>query len=406
MSSDDIIKDAGRYLMNTYRRLPLVLTKGRGTRVYDLEGREYLDFVSGLAVNNLGHCSPQVTVAFQKQAQRLVHVSNIYYTEPQVTLARMLVEHSFADQVFFCNSGAEANEAAIKLARKYGKEKRDGRFEIITATQSFHGRTMATITATGQEKFWKGFEPLLPGFAYVPYNDLPALEKAITPKTIAVMMEPIQGEGGVNIPGGAYLKGLREICDAHRILLILDEVQTGIGRTGTLFAYEQFGMEPDIMTLAKAIAGGLPMGAMLAKREISEVFVPGTHASTFGGNPLVCSAALATLKAILEDGMILDNCRRMGLYLVNGLHEIRKAFPDVVKEVRGLGLMVGMELHGEGGGIVQACMKAGVLVNCTMDRVLRFLPPLTVSEEEIDVLLKTLRAVLAQASQRAGEPGG
>jgi predicted acetylornithine/succinylornithine family transaminase len=335
-------------------------------------------------------------VAFQKQAQRLVHVSNLYHTEPQVKLAKKLVEHSFADQVFFCNSGAEANEAAIKLARRYGKEKREGRYEILTATQSFHGRTLATITATGQEKFWKGFDPLVPGFSHVPYNDVSAVEKAITPKTIAVMVEPVQGEGGVNVPSRSYLKGLREVCDAHQILLILDEVQTGIGRTGTLFAYEQFDIEPDIMTLAKALANGLPIGAMLAKKSVSEVFVPGTHASTFGGNPLVCSAALATLETLLEDGIILENCQRMGLILLDGLKEIQRGFPGIVKEVRGLGLMIGMELFGEGAAIVQDCIQAGVLVNCTMDKVLRFLPPLIVNEEEVHLLLKTLRAVLSQ----------
>ncbi|MBI4715079.1 MAG: aspartate aminotransferase family protein [Nitrospirae bacterium] len=405
MSSEEIIQDAERYLMHTYKRQPLVLVKGRGSRVYDAEGREYLDFVSGLAVNNLGHCPPQVTVAFQKQAQRLVHVSNIYYTEPAVKLAKMLVEHSFADQVFFCNSGAEANEAAIKLARKYGHDKREGRYEIITATKSFHGRTMATITATGQEKFWKGFEPLVPGFSYVPFNDVAAVEKAITPKTIAVMVEPVQGEGGVNVPDKGYLQGLRRICDARGILLILDEVQTGIGRTGTLFAYEQFDVTPDIMTLAKAVAGGLPMGVMLAKKEISEVFVPGTHASTFGGNPLVCSAAVATLETLLEDGMILDNCRRMGRYLTEGLREvIQPVFPEMIKEIRNLGLLVGMELNREGADIVAACRNAGVLINCTMDRVLRFLPPLTVTEEEIDVLLKTLHDVLTPLKGRG--PGG
>jgi predicted acetylornithine/succinylornithine family transaminase len=309
----------------------------------------------------------------------------------------MLVEHSFADKVFFCNSGAEANEAAIKLARKYGNERGEGRYEIITATRSFHGRTLATLTATGQEKFWKGYDPLVPGFLYVPYNDPAAVEKAITPRTIGVMVEPIQGEGGINVPDKDYLKRLREICDARGLLLILDEVQTGIGRTGTLFAYEQSGVEPDIMTLAKALAGGLPMGAMLAKDGIAEVFVPGTHASTFGGNPLAAAAAVMTLQVILEDGIILDQCRRMGRYMMDGLRDVQKDFPQLVKEVRGVGLMVGMELSVEGGGVVQECLQNGVLVNCTMERVLRFLPALTIGEEEIDILLNTLREALMQA---------
>jgi len=393
MMTNEIFDEAGRYIMNTYKRLPLFIVKGRGNRVYDGEGREYLDFVSGLAVNNLGHCNPRVTVAFQKQAQRLVHTSNLFYTEPQVKLARLLVENSFADKVFFCNSGAEANEAAIKLVRKYSHEKGNGRFEIITALNSFHGRTMATLTATGQDRFHKGFDPLVPGFSYVPFNDIAALEKAITEKTAAVMIEPVQGEGGVNIPDRDYLKRLREICDANGILLVLDEVQTGIGRTGKLFAYQHSGIEPDIMTLAKALGGGLPIGAMLAKDHIAAAFTPGTHASTFGGTPLVCSAAIEVIKLITEDDLILDNCRRMGDYLVAELNDLKLKYPHLIKDVRGKGLLTGMELNISGDTIVSECIKRGVIINCTMERVLRFLPPLDVSQEDIDKLAETLREV-------------
>ena len=331
MTTNEVFEESRKYIMNTYKRLPLFIVKGRGNRVYDAEGKEYLDFVSGLAVNNIGHCNPRVTVAFQKQAQRLVHTSNLFYTEPQVKLAKLLVENSFADKVFFCNSGAEANEAAIKLIRKYSSGKETGRYEIITALNSFHGRTMATLTATGQDKFHKGFEPLVPGFSYVPFNDIAAVEKAINDKTAAVMIEPIQGEGGVNIPDRDYLKRLREICDFNGILLALDEVQTGIGRTGKLFAYQHTGIEPDIMTLAKGLGGGLPIGAMLAKDHVASAFTPGTHASTFGGTPLVCSAAVEVMKILTEDEIILDNCRRMGSYLVDELNNLKLKYPDIIR---------------------------------------------------------------------------
>jgi len=379
--------------MNTYRRLPLLIVKGRGNRVYDEEGREYLDFVSGLAVNNLGHCNPRVTVAFQKQAQRLVHTSNLFYTEPQVNLAKLLVENSFADKVFFCNSGAEANEAAIKLVRKYSMEKGTGRYEIITAFNSFHGRTMATLTATGQDKFHKGFSPLLPGFSYVPFNDIAALEKAITEKTAAIMIEPIQGEGGVNIPDKDYLKHLREICNSKGILLVLDEVQTGIGRTGKLFAYQHSGIEPDIITLAKGLGGGLPIGAMLAKDFVAAAFTPGTHASTFGGTPLVCSAAIEVIKILTEDDLMLDNCRRMGIYLVAELNDLKLKYPHLIKDVRGKGLITGMELNISGETIVTECIKRGIIINCTMENVLRFLPPLDISQPDINKLTDTLTDV-------------
>ncbi|OGW13787.1 MAG: acetylornithine aminotransferase [Nitrospirae bacterium GWA2_42_11] len=396
MSKSEIFEESKKYIMNTYKRLPLFIVKGRGNRIYDSEGREYLDFINGLAVNNLGHCNPRITVAFQKQAQRLVHTSNLFYTEPQVRLAKLLVENSFADKVFFCNSGAEANEAAIKLIRKYFKEKGEGRYEIITAYNSFHGRTMATITATGQERFHKGYEPLLPGFTYVPYNDITSMEKAITDKTAAVMVEPIQGEGGVNIPDQNYLNQLRRICDSNGILLVLDEVQTGIGRTGKLFAYQHSDIKPDIMTLAKGLGNGLPIGAMLAVDEVAQAFTPGSHASTFGGTPLVCSAAIEVLKTLTEDEIILDNCVRMGKYIMEELRGLREKYPHIIKDVRGKGLMIGMELNIKGEDVVRECIKKGVVINCTMERVLRFLPSLDIDRLDIDTLINTLSEVFSK----------
>ena len=380
--------------MNTYNRFPVVFIKGRGAKLFDSDNREYLDFVAGIAACNLGHCHPKVTVAFQKQAQRLVHISNLYHNEPQIKLAKLLVENSFADKVFFCNSGAEANEAAIKLVRKYAKEKLKGnRFEIITMEKSFHGRTMATITATGQEKVQKGFEPLLPGFKYAPFNYIDAVKKAINKKTAAVMVEPIQGEGGVNIPDNDYLKKLRRLCNDEGILLVFDEVQTGMGRTGRLFAYEHYNIEPDIMTLAKALGNGVAIGAMLARDSVAEVFTPGSHATTFGGNPLACSAAVAALETIMEDGIMFEDCVRMGDYLIKGLKELKKEY-SFIKEIRGKGLLIGMDLTIDGKDIVMECLKDGLLINCTMDKILRFLPPLIVTKEEIDSMLEILYGVL------------
>ncbi len=397
-----IIEDSERYLMHTYNRFPVVLRKGRGIRVWSADGKEYLDFVGGVAVNVLGHCHPKVVVAIQKQAQRLIHVSNFYHIEPQIKLARLLVTHSFADKVFFCNSGAEANEAAIKLARKHAKE-HDGRhqneyrFEIITAINSFHGRTLATVTATGQEKFHKGFEPLMPGFKYVPFNDIHALESAITQNTCAIMLEPIQGEGGVKIPSDDYLPKVRELCDKHELLLILDEVQTGIGRTGKLFAYEYYGVSPDIMTLAKGLGGGVPIGAMLATEKVSAAFKPGNHASTFGGNPLVCTAAIATLETILEDGFILDHCNRMGKYFIERLEQLKDYYEQVVS-IRGKGLLIAMELTRDGMPVVKACLERGILINCAGGgNVLRFMPPLTVEEKDIDHLVEVLDELLGKS---------
>jgi predicted acetylornithine/succinylornithine family transaminase len=399
MEMKKFFDESSRYIMNTYNRFPVVLRKGRGMKVWSSDGKEYLDFVGGVAVNILGHCHPRVVVAIQKQAQRLLHVSNYYYIEPQIKLAKLLVGHSFADKVFFCNSGAEANEAAIKLARKYSKEQiSPKRFEIITAKNSFHGRTLATLTATGQEKFQKGFEPLVPGFKYVPFNDINAMGKTITKDTCAVMLEPIQGEGGVKLPDHDYLKEVRDLCNEHNILLILDEVQTGMGRTGKLFAYEHFGITPDIMTIAKGLGGGVPIGAMLATDKVASAFQPGNHATTFGGNPLVCAAAVATIETLLEDGFILDQCNRMSKYFRGRLEQLMEEFPSLIIEIRGKGLLLGMEMTRDGDPIVKACLEKGVLINCAAGNVLRFIPPLIVQQKDIDRLIDVLEEVFMKFS--------
>jgi acetylornithine/N-succinyldiaminopimelate aminotransferase len=393
MDSQTLMMLSEKVVAKTYARYSVLLVRGKGTRVWDREGEEYLDFVSGLAVCNLGHCHPRVVKAIQDQAEKLIHVSNFYYIEPQIQLASLLCQNSFADKVFFCNSGAEANEGAMKLARKYSKEKMGkDRYEIITMERSFHGRTLATLTATAQEKFHKGYEPLMPGFKYVPFNDIQAVKNAIDSKTCAIMLEPIQGEGGVNCPSEGYLKALQETCDETGILLIFDEVQVGMGRTGKLFAYEHEGVEPDMLTLAKSLAGGVPIGALLIKKGISDSFKPGDHASTFGGNPLATAAGVAALTTLLEEGM-LENCQKMGDYFLAQLKEIQGKFP-FIKEVRGKGLILGMELKIDGGSIVKEMLKKKILINCTMGNVLRFLPPLIVTQEEIDRVVMALEEVL------------
>jgi len=389
-----LIDESKKYLMNTYTRAPIVLRKGRGMKVWDSTGKEYIDFVGGIAVNCLGHCYPKVVIAIQKQAQRLIHVSNLYHIEPQIKLARLLVDNSFADKAFFCNSGAEAIEGAIKLARKYAKEHvASHKYEIITAYGSFHGRTLAALTATGQEKFHQGFEPMMPGFKYVPFNDINALRNAITDKTCAILLEPIQGEGGIKIPSEDYLMEVRQLCDENKLLLILDEIQTGMGRTGKLFAYQYFGIKPDIMTLAKGLAGGFPIGAVLATETVAAAFQPGTHASTFGGNPLACAASVATIETLLEDGFLLDHCVRIGKYFRDCLEKLKQDFSSNIVEVRGLGLLLGMELTRTCGPIVESCAARGLLINCTSGNVLRFTPPLIVTEKEIDHLIDTLEDI-------------
>lgn len=388
-TQEGTIQLADTYMFKTYSRFPITLVKGQGCRVWDEEGKEYLDFVGGIAVCALGHSSPLVAEVLERQSRELVHVSNLYYTKPQVDLARLLVENCFGDRVFFCNSGAEANEAAIKLARRYARERHgEGRHNIVSMKDSFHGRTMATLSATGQEKVRTGYDPLLQGFRFVSFNDLEGLEDAIDDSVCAVMLEPIQGEGGVVFPKNGFLEGVREICSAKGLLLIFDEVQVGMGRTGELFAHEHYGITPDIMTLAKALGNGLPIGAMIAKEELSDAFGPGSHATTFGGTPLVTAVATAVLGSILRDGW-LDNCREMGTYFKEELLKLKEKYP-FIKEVRGLGLIMGVELDRPGKSIVDACMEKGFLINCTQERVLRFLPPLIIGKDEIGALIQTL----------------
>lgn len=395
MGNREIIDLSEHYLMATYARFPLALVRGQGMRVWDADGRQYLDFLAGIAVCNLGHCHPDVVEAIRTQAGTLLHVSNLYHIEPQARLGRLLVEHTFADRVFFCNSGAEANEAAIKLARKFQKDRgEDRRTEIVSATMSFHGRTLATLTATGQDKVKIGFDPLPTGFSYVPYDDAEALESAVGDETAAVLLEPVQGEGGIRVPSPGYLSRARELCDARGALLIFDEVQTGMGRTGTLLACEQEEVAPNLCSLAKGLGGGVAIGALLATEETARSFGPGTHASTFGGNPLATAAALAAVRTLLDDA-ILPHCRRMGAYLTAGLREAAGGHPAVVA-VRGRGLLVGVELA-EGypaAHVVRELLERGFLTGTAGERVLRLAPPLIVEREEIDALLAAVREVL------------
>jgi acetylornithine/N-succinyldiaminopimelate aminotransferase len=394
MTNEEIIARSNRYLFPVYPRAPIALVRGQGCRVWDADGKEYLDFFASTVVASLGHSHPSVTRAIAEQAQKILHVSNLHHSEPQALLAESLCTHSFADRVFFCNSGAEANEAAIKLARKYGAEHGDGRFEMLTALGSFHGRTIATITATGQEKVRLGFQPLPEGFRYFPYNDVEGLEAAISARTIAVMIEPLQGEGGIVVPHPDYLRRVRGLCDRYGLLLILDEVQTGMGRLGTLFAYEQSGITPDIMTLAKGLGAGVPIGAMLATDKLAVSFTTGAHGSTFGGNALTCAVAVAVMRVLIEEG-VLANCRVQGDYLRARLRELQMRSPRI-RDVRGEGLLVGVELDGPGAPVVDACRHAGLLINCTAEKVLRFSPPLIVAQYEIDRALDIVDRVLKQ----------
>ena len=395
MEISELMQESQAHICQTYNRFNLVLSRGKGCYVWDQKGREYLDFVAGIAVCNLGHCPAELARVLYEQAQQLVHVSNLYYTEPQVTLARALTSNCFADKVFFCNSGAEANEAAIKLARKYShKRYGPGRHGIITMKDSFHGRTLATLSATGQQKVQEGFEPLVDGFRYVDFNRLESVAEAIDETTCAVLVEPIQGEGGVRIPGPDYLAGVREICSEKDILLIYDEIQVGMGRTGELFSHQHEGVAPDIMTLAKALANGMPIGAMLSSDEVAEAFTHGSHASTFGGTPLVTAVAHETLRQINQDAF-LKRVRNSGEYLKKQLSTLREKYA-FIREVRGRGLIAGMELDFPGSEIVLQCQERGILINCTAERVLRFLPPLIVTSEEIDRLMEILDTVFAQ----------
>jgi len=395
MNTKEIIELTQKYVMNTYNRFPIAIVKGKGARVWDAEGKEYLDFVAGIAVCSLGHCNEEIVSAIISQSQKLMHISNLYYIEPQAELAKILVENSCGDKVFFCNSGAEANEAAIKLARKYGKiYGGPSKYEIVTAYKSFHGRTLATLTATGQTKYQKGFEPLLPGFKYIPFNDISALYENINENTCAVLLEPIQGEGGVYVAEKEFLKKARELCDKYNALLIFDEVQCGLGRTGKFLAYQHFDVEPDIFTLAKALGGGFPIGAMVAKEKPASVFSPGDHASTFGGNPLACSSGIASINYLFKNGLI-ENANRVGNYFKQKLIELSKTF-SFIKEVRGLGLMLGLELSINGKIIVEKCQEKGLLINCIGENILRFLPPLIITENEIDEAIYILREVFKE----------
>jgi acetylornithine aminotransferase len=385
--------EADRVMAATYKRTPVVFSKGAGCTLWDTEGRAYLDFVAGIAVCNLGHAHPAVANAVFEQAKTLVHVSNLYYTTPQTELAAWLVDHSFADRVFFCNSGAEANEAAIKLARKYFKDRGEpDRYRIISMIQSFHGRTMGTLSATGQDKIKQGFSPILEGFDFVPFNDFEAVREKIGAATCAILLEPIQGEGGIRSADPQFLENIRQLCDETGTLLIFDEIQTGIGRTGKLFAYEHYGVQPDIMTLAKALANGLPIGAMLAKESVAAAFVPGSHASTFGGTPLVTAASLCVLKT-LEQENIISHCAEVGLYFKEQLQALKRRHDSVV-DIRGLGLLLGMELNKDGLPLVETCLNKGFVINCVQGNTLRFVPPLIVQKAEIDRLIQCLDEIL------------
>ena len=395
METKELMEESRAHICQTYNRFNLAFLSGSGCNLWDQEGRQYLDFVAGIAVCNLGHCPPELAKILFEQAQQLVHVSNLYYTEPQAKLAADLTSVCFADKVFFGNSGAEANEAAIKLARKYSrKQYGPGRYTIITMKDSFHGRTMATLSATGQYKVQEGFEPLVDGFRYVDFDELDAVAEAIDETICAVLVEPIQGEGGVRVPTANYLAGLRELCSKHNLLLIYDEIQVGMGRTGKLFSHQHEDVAPDIMTLAKALANGIPIGAMLASSEVAEAFTPGSHASTFGGTPLVTAVAIEVLRQISQQSF-LDRVQVVGDYFRDQLLSLHDKY-SFVREVRGRGLILGIELDFPGSEIVSQCQERGVLINCTAENVLRFLPPLTVTAEEVDRLIETLDAVFAQ----------
>ncbi|MFA5039770.1 MAG: aspartate aminotransferase family protein [Candidatus Omnitrophota bacterium] len=395
MTKDEIFKNYNDYIMPTYTKMPYIFVKGKGMNLYDIDGRQYLDFFPGWGVGNVGHCHSHVLSAVRYQLGKLIHLPNNFYHPTQARLAREIIGASFDGKVFFSNSGAEANEAAIKLCRAYGSRNGGHRYEIITFENAFHGRTLATVTATGQKKYQKGFEPLVEGFrTNVPWNDLAAFSAALSEKTVAVLMEVVQGEGGIHIAEPDFVRAIRRICDERKMLLVIDEVQTGIGRTGKMFGYQHYGITPDVMTLAKSLGGGLPIGCMVASRPVADLLTPGTHASTFGGSPVVCRAALGVFKAIQKDKM-LQNAAQMGGYLLEKLNILKKECP-VVQEVRGLGLMIGVELSVKGQPVVERCLQKGLLINCTHERVLRLMPALNVGKKQADLALKILREVLQE----------
>ena len=391
MTTQEIISLFDKYVIANYPRLPRAIVKGEGCYIYDADGNKILDMFPGWAVSGIGHCHPKVVEAIRKQAGELLHVDNTFYSEPQGILAKLLSERAFGGKCFFCNSGAEANEAAMKLARLYtAKEK----YKFITAEGSFHGRTFATVTATAQPKYHEGFLPLLPGFVYVPFNDIAALGKAFSNEVAAVMVEPIQGEGGINVATEEYLQAIRRLCDENGAVMILDEVQTGVGRTGKWFAYQHYDVVPDIMTMAKSLGGGAAIGAMMAKEEIAAVLVPGKHASTFGGNALACAAGIGVIEAI-EEGNLLENTVRMGQYAKEKLQQLKQKH-FVIDHVRGIGLMIGIQLTGPGKEIVDRCLEKGLRINCTNNTILRFMPPMIVSKEQIDRAVGIIDGVLSE----------
>ncbi len=390
MTTQETIDLFNKYVIANYSRLPRVITRGEGCYLYDADGHRILDMFPGWAVSGLGHCHPKVVEAVQRQVAQLIHIDNTFYSEPQGQLAKLLSERAFGGKCFFCNSGAEANEAALKLGRLHTAKHK---YKFITAEGSFHGRTFATVTATAQPKYHEGFLPLLPGFVYVPYNDVKALEAAFTDEVAAVMVEPIQGEGGINVATAEYLQAIRELCDKHEAVMILDEVQTGIGRTGKWFGYQNTGVVPDIITLAKALGGGVAIGAMMAKPEIAACLVPGKHASTFGGNALACAAGVAVMETIERDHL-LEHAARMGAYAQQKLLALKFKHP-IIDSVRGIGLMIGVQLTAPGAQIVQRCLEQGLRINCTHDTVIRFMPPMIVTQEQIDQAVGILDGVLS-----------
>lgn len=394
MDIKTVVDETEKYYLPVFGRYPLVLDHGKGCRLYDTEGNEYIDFLAGIAVNALGHAHPVLVNAIANQAAKLMHCSNLYYTEIQAKAVKVIAEVSGFDRVFLANSGAEANEGALKLARKYGKEKAAGKYRIITAVHSFHGRTMMTLTATGQPKYQHGYEPLPQGYEHVEYGDIAALEAAMGDDVCAVLLEPIQGEGGVHVPSDEYLRQARALCDKYDALLIFDEIQTGVGRTGKWFAYMHSGVKPDVLTFAKGIGGGFPMGGFAVEEKLAHVFKPGDHGSTFGGNPLACAAAYACLTAIKAENLV-DKAAVQGTYFKGELEKLQQKYPDKVKEVRGRGLILGMELCKEGKAVVESCLQEHVIVNCTAGNVIRLVPPLIVTKEEIDIVVAALDKALA-----------
>ena len=395
MQKQHVVELDKKYFMPVFSRYQLVLSHGEGSYVYDTDGKKYIDFLAGIAVNVLGHGHPGLLKAVCEQAGKLIHCSNLYYTEPQVQLIKKLAELSGMDKVFIANSGAEANEGAMKLARKYGKMQSPDKYEIVTAEHSFHGRTLATLTATGQPKYQEGYEPLPGGFRYVPFNDKAALKAVVSAKTCAVMIEPVQGEGGIHVPIDDYLQYARELCDQYGAMLIFDEIQSGMGRTGSFLACQGYGVKPDIITLAKGLAGGVPIGAFLATEKAAAAFAPGDHGSTFGGNPLACAAALAVLDAIEQEGL-MENAAAVGEYLIGKMKVLQQKYPALIKEVRGKGLMVGAELTSPGREVVDLCMEQGAIINCTAGNVLRFVPPLNATRGQVDEVVTIVDAVLGK----------